>query len=215
MKKIKNPIKTTGKDIKSLALLANKILTNETPYSITKNLIFKKLFQKKINMFDADVIRSRLIVIDATYSTNFNKRYYGFDDLIKHFKEFGKTDSELSNSFKEFLNETSNKLLDNEKLFGISKKGDVKGHGLSLISKYGYYLTKYKFPIYDSLAKEFLWKVNQNFDKNSIKKKDLSDCKKYFKIVQEVNDKLMIKDFDKLDNLLWLLGQINKGLLSQ
>lgn len=195
------------KEIKELANLANKILSGRTPYNETKRLIYKSLFSRKLKCFKASIIRTRLIVIDSTYSTNFNKRYYGFDDLLKHLKSYGHSDKEIADNYLNYLiNEQSN-LFNNKRSFGISKKGDDKGHGFSLISKYGYFLTHFNFPIYDNMAKESLQSIYVLY-KNIEKINE----KNYFSYIKEINNDFKIKNYDKLDNLLWLLGQIKSGL---
>jgi hypothetical protein len=85
------------------------------------------------------------------------------------------------------------------------------------MSKYFYFLMGYKFPIYDSLVKDYLKEINKKFKPTIIdcnKFKGFSSPLNFFKIISEFNEASQIKCFDRLDNLCWLYGKIDKGSFS-
>lgn len=178
----------------------------------------------------------RLTVIDSMYSTQMNRRYYALQELAKKlncldqirplpllFKDFievnrdthlfdGKTESGKFNLFTEE--------------YGIGKDGSEKGVAVSLISKYAYFETRYKFPIYDSIVCEMyprLWKYCGWKDKPPVLTVKDSNQKM-------VGDKTILSftnaidifidrlggdvSYDHLDRLLWFVGKIYRGNLS-
>lgn len=73
----------------------------------------------------------------------------------------------------------------------------------------------YKFPIYDTLAISSYEKIRLKFKPEleipALKKEfDIS----YFACLSQLNSCSGIYDFDKLDNLLWLLGKFTEGSFS-
>ena len=96
--------------------------------------------------------------------------------------------------------------------FGIDKKGKSKGVAKSLISKYFYFLLDYEFPIYDSLVKDYLPKINKRY--SILNYKLSTDTKDYFTYVSSFNTKSSIESYNRLDNLCWLYGKVSKGSFS-
>ena len=177
----------------------NEIL-EDTPYHKTKKAI-KELFNKTNSNSKEDIIL-RLIVIDSSYSTNMNRRYFGFEeltDLICSFKNKLKKDIDV----KDFIEKNFDKM--NTKV-GIDKKGNRKKHSFSLLTKYIYFQTDFNFPIYDSLV---LNELNKEF-KGEVKK-ELS--KKYFFKLIKLKEKYKVS-FDELDKYYWFKGKVKRGNLS-
>lgn len=197
------------------AKLAKAILNDSTPYREGK-LAISSLFSSNISMPYRDLLSLRLTVIDSYYSTNMSKRYYGIEDIAEALLENGKSDSELSNLFIEFM--SSN--FDNEsialklflKKYGMTKKGNVAGRSPSLVSKFAYFVTKFKYPIYDSLARKSFNLIAQNYQKLKLEEIGQDQIVKYFQGFKKLNG--LFNDFDLLDNLLWLVGKIKEGNLS-
>ena len=191
-----------------------------------------------IELNPEDNIRIRLSIIDATYSTQMGRRLYGIQELAekiynvcaeetikKHDDAFIRKLTDYMNKIKngqningiENLDDPIEKLLNNEQ-YGIRKNGyDSAGEARSLISKYCYYLSNYKFPIEDSLLRDntndilkyFNISKNENNKTNEkiIKKNDL--IKQLIILCNKHNF-----EFDKFDHLVWAYGRIKRGSLS-
>jgi hypothetical protein len=212
------------KDEYNYCMLANKahgILNSKGRlYPIHKALItlyFNNYRKEDIH----HIIEIRLALIDYFYSTQMNRRYYGIEELankirdIYNFKdgEIEKIDKEMSKDYSIFLDNIDCSKAFNSRIYqlfenkyGIDKKGNEKGRAISLISKYGYFLTGYKFPIYDTLGK---YGIKSLFGEiKSIN--SINDFMKYFSVIKKVNNVSKIVDYDKLDTLLWLYGKLFK-----
>lgn len=192
--------------------IAYNILNNDTDYLKSKNII-SKIFTKKWGN-RVDTIKFRLTIIDNFYSTQMNKRFFGIDDIADKLNKF--SDKELRIKCKEYL-ESENKNNEISKLFkysyGIHKLGKDGGGAGSLISKYLYFLTKYNFPIYDSLVKISCGYIRNKYDLK-IPKFESKCGNSYFEKMKNLKTISEIETYDKLDNLLWLIGKITNGSLS-
>lgn len=201
--------------------LAYKILNGEyelnngtdkkkTKYKRDKEIIAAFFNESELT---EDKIIAQLTIIDAYYSTNMNRRYFGIEELANHiFKLSGKS-NELVQKFEDFFNNPKEdsevyQLFNN--FYGIQKNGKKHGRAVSLISKYAYFLTGYKFPIYDSIVREVLPVISVNTigEKLTIKENDIIN---FIKKIKKFSDEIKYDDFDKLDNFLWLTGKILKG----
>ena len=178
--------------------LINEIL-KDCPYESQK-LKIVELFKKTDSENIEDIIL-RLIVIDSCYSTNLNRRLFGFEELANLIIIIN---SNLTKSInvKNFIENNFN-LLINTKI-GISKSGKSKGHAFSLITKYIYFQTNFNFPIYDSLVLEGL--INQNL----LIKKSKNPSIDYFNQLIKIKEKENIS-FDELDKYFWVIGKIRNG----
>lgn len=189
--------------------LAVKVL--ESSHYRTQKDIIRDFFEKNNNIY------ARLAIVDTFYSTQMNKRLFGLDDLAKEIKEKIGTDEKLKEEVSKFKcknkkykkNKISD-LLESDNKYGIRKNGEDFGHARSLISKYIYFATDYKFPIEDKFVKDNINIILLHFVKNNINEKDDNDILK--KIIKFC-DKEKI-EYSKFDNLLWLFGKIKKGSLS-
>lgn len=199
------------------ANLAHKILENSPDYIESKNLIHS-FFQDKDNELTFKKVKLRLTIIDSIYSTNMNKRLFGINELTSKILNVSQNkDKVLIEKINNFLsnqddnkNEIHNLFIEH---FGINKIGKSKGHAASLISKYFYFLLDFQFPIYDSLVKDNLPIINNKIscmENLNLKNNQIE----YFKNIIEFNKKSKINDFNKLDNMCWLFGKINKGNFS-
>lgn len=200
------------KNISDIALTASDILNNDTDYMYAKSII-KSYFNKEESN-KKDQIFMRLTLIDGFYSTQMNKRLFGIEDLVDSIYKIAKTDKELIELALNFIEKPQRNALFKlicEKEYGINKKGESFGKASSLITKYLYFLTNYKFPIYDGLVKVIYPKIStKHFSKNlpSIGQ----DCSLDFFIgIKKLNEESGINSFDKLDNLLWLSGKIQNN----
>jgi hypothetical protein len=165
-----------------------------------------------------------LTIIDSLYSTQMGRRYYGLEELARLLSDLqDKTDLR-----KAFIDLAAGKIDSGSKLFehdrknlftekyGIGKDGSDKGTAVSLISKYAYFLTDYKFPIYDSIAREMyprIWKYC-GFKESCPSAVELSDIDGFIKGINNLMGKLSIKSYDTMDRLLWTAGKIMRGNLS-
>ena len=93
------------------------------------------------------------------------------------------------------------------KEYGIDKSGKPFGKSISLISKYLYFLNGFKFPIYDSLAFISFKLLQQN---NLIERTKAVNEENYFELINNINLVSSINNYEKLDNLLWLIGKLSK-----
>lgn len=184
---------------KERLILINKIL-KDCPYETQKEKIIE-LFEKT-NSRDKKDILMRLIIIDSCYSTNMNRRLFGFEELTELIIKINSSltkNINIENFLKEKFNSLTSKI-------GIDKKGNLKGHAFSLITKYIYFETKFNFPIYDSLVFKGLNEEGliTKFQKPSIN---------YFKQLIKIKEKENIS-FDDLDKYFWVCGKISNGNLS-
>lgn len=203
------------KEFKEYTELASSILQGDTTYIRSKKII-SDIF--KINREDRyETIIFRLTIIDSYYSTQMNKRFFGLDDLAKELNEISNDDAELINICFDFINDISkgNKLHELfNKEYGIRKTSHEAGHAPSLISKYLYFLTDYKYPIYDNLVKTSYQLIKKNYPQYELSKLDNNFDLSYFDKIKQLNKISETNDFDKLDNLLWLIGKLTEGSLS-
>lgn len=208
-------------DLASKILNGEYELNNGTDKKKTKYKRDKEIIETFFNEpeLTEDQIIAQLTIIDAYYSTNMNRRYFGIEQLAYHiFKLSGKNDGLVP---KEVLIKKFNDFFKNPKedsevyqlfsnSYGIYKNGNKHGRAVSLISKYAYFLTGYKFPIYDSIVREVLPVISVNTigEKLTIKENDIID---FIEKIKKFSDEIKYDDFDKLDNFLWLTGKILKG----
>jgi len=187
--------------------LANSILEKETSYFKDKNIIYG-FFTNSKDKLTKENIEAQLTVIDSYYSTNMSRRYYGIEEVAESILKISNSKDELKNKFIEYpktsnhSNEITNLF---HKKYGYNKKGKSVGRSMSLISKYAYFITDFNFPIYDSIVREVYPLLSEG--------NKLNDSK-FDKFVTSMNKLLQfsqIDDFNKLDNLLWLIGKINRG----
>lgn len=181
--------------------LAYLILNNNTRYKNNKEIIgeiFKLEHPNKVQF--------RLTVIDSYYSTQMSKRLYGIEKIAEVLET--KTDNQLIDEINLFLANQDSSIFLKEvfsKKYGINKQGEEFGKAISLISKYCYFLNNYNFPIYDTIAKiayPLLTNGKQINEDN------------YFSAIKELNIISGINNYEKLDNLMWLVGKIRSGSFS-
>lgn len=188
--------------------LAQTILNQETRYQANKKII-QDVF-KTPSLLSTDIIKYRLTVIDSYYSTQMSKRLYGIEDMANELVKY--SDDTLKLEIARFLQKPTKGIIKElfHKTYGFDKEGKNAKKAISLLSKYFYFLSECKFPIYDTLGK-----VSYNLlkDNKYITSKALTDDN-YFELMITLNQTSTIKDFEKLDNLLWLLGKIKEGSFS-
>ena len=204
-----------AKEIKFYSELANQILHKKTDYFKDKQII-KKIFTSN-GEDHQETIRLRLTIIDSYYSTNMSRRYYGIENISKLIFYYYKDDRSLTEELLLFINEPYNNdaILDIfNQSYGISKGGEPKGKAISLISKYAYFLTNFQFPIYDSIVFETYSKIINRFPELSVNKKLSSEISDFVRMMNVLNKSSGINDFNRLDNLLWLVGKILRGNFS-
>ena len=173
----------------------------------------------------------RLTVIDSMYSTQMSRRYYALDELAEKMVLSHST-NELFLKFLKSYDVSIFNGKDTEKTFnlwgekyGIGKNGDEKGVAVSLISKYAYFETGLKFPIYDSIACEMyprIWKYCGWKDKTPKlwvlnDKQQLEGEQTIIAFVKAIDELIMRLGkgitYDHLDRLLWFTGKIYRGNL--
>ena len=206
-----------------------------TCFSFERNMI-KNIFDSTRENIDKaedeakakEHIYTRLALIDNVYSTQMSKRYYGLSDLTEALFELydkeAKKQTTLSGTFIEYANKPSEdgdiwKLFNNS--YGIGKDGNGM-KAVSLLSKYAYFETAYKFPIYDSVVREVfpeVWKKceceGESFSRYN------PPIYEYITVINNMRiqlqrDKLtQIENYyNALDKLLWTIGEIKNKRLS-
>lgn len=212
--------------VRNALKLIEENIDESSSYASDKNaiaMIFKTLPMKS----SKDVYNNTLVkltVIDSLYSTQMSRRYYGLDELARLLAAL-QSNNDLS---KVFIDLAAGKIKSGDKIFehdkknlftekyGIGKDGGDKGTAVSLISKYAYFLTDYKFPIYDSIAREMyprIWKYC-GFKESCPSAVELKSLDGFIKGINTLMDKLSIKSYDTIDRLLWTVGKIMRGNLS-
>lgn len=174
--------------------------------------------EKKENIY------TLLVVIDSTYSTQMTKRYYAMDELsdvlwgIEQRKPLEQAFCDLLKD-KDFTpfnipGKGTNLFTEN---YGIGKDGKDKGKAVSFISKFAYFVTGCKFPIYDSIVKEMFplfWKFC-GFPKNEMPKIEKNDIVSLINAIDMFIERLgehgIPADYDIIDQLLWRTGKIRRG----
>ncbi|MGL4367633.1 MAG: hypothetical protein ACRCTQ_05075 [Brevinemataceae bacterium] len=184
-------------EIQKLAKEAEK-LRNKLIISEHKKTI-KHVFE--ITNTSKKGIKICLAVIDSLYTTQAYRNPCLLDDLAQKISQT----PDLENEIKKFADEKPSKLSElismEHGAYSRDNKDDSGKQAKSLISKYCYFLTDYKFPIYDSLVKTFINKLSPIIDI----KINQSLFKKIIKIKQYYNI-----SFDELDCIAWLYGKISK-----
>ncbi|MBN2424487.1 MAG: hypothetical protein JXB44_05630 [Calditrichaceae bacterium] len=210
-------------NISYYANLANKILTSKIEgeqYLDDKEIISilytstEWKLQNYKNNKDRQKLKIRLTLVDSYYSTNVaSKRYNGINDIIDRICMISNSDNELIDKFKMFLDDIkeTNEIgqLFNG-LYGWTKTHSDGLKAISLISKFAYFLTEFSFPIIDKYVSSYHTRLFKEFKKNddfSTKElpKNNSDLS-IFRRIKVLNKP--IQNFDKLDNLLWLIGKL-------
>ena len=187
--------------------LAYKILENSTQYLREKSLIHD-FFVDNDSVLTEGKIMTQLTIIDSYYSTNMSHRYYGIEEVKDAIIKLSTSQTDLRRKFIEYaFNPTNHEDITDlfHAEYGYSKKGFKFGQAISLISKYAYFITDFQFPIFDSIVRE-IYPLIQKHQKLSNNRVDA--------FVLQINDLMKlteIEDYNKLDNLLWLIGKINRG----
>lgn len=230
--------------IKKIIEMLKKEDVYDSGYSVDKTSIENIFNNTKENT--KENILARLTVIDSMYSTQMGKRYYGLDELATVISSFNNLE-ELTEKFLKsprlyksifkckvegkklfsLIPTTREVSLFNEK-YGINKNGEDSGVAISLISKYLYFLTGYKFPIYDSIAIEMfpkLWaycgfdvspRIKPLFNKDENYGEETISL--FVNAINSLVDKLELNNeprkYDIVDRILWYAGKICRGNLS-
>lgn len=203
------------KEFREYTDIAFNILQSDTTYIRSKNIISDIFKISKEDRFETIIFR--LTIIDSYYSTQMNKRLFGLDDLASQLTKITNDDNSLKAKSIEFIDDTSvsngiKELFKNK--YGIRKTGHDAGQAASLISKYLYFLTDYKFPIYDNLARNSYSLIQKKYPQlNICYLKNTFDIS-YFDYLKQLNTLTEINDYNKLDNLLWLIGKLTEGSFS-
>ncbi len=192
-------------------------------YSLNKATILKVF--KATNTYTTDDILARLTLIDSMYSTQMSRRYYGLEELAKVLAEINQN-KPLEKAFIGFLKDKSydpfvikgkKTNLFSEK-YGIGKNGEDKGQAVSLISKYAYFETEFRFPIYDSIVREMyprIWNYC-GFPQSEMLEFKYNDMIRFVEMINSMISKLnsTYVNYDSLDRVLWYVGKIYRGNLS-
>jgi hypothetical protein len=195
-------------DLYKYSDIAQTILKQEISYHANKKII-QDIFKTPSVTFK-DTIQFRLTVIDSYYSTQMSKRLYGIEDIANELVKY--SDEALKLEIAQFLQNPAEGIIKElfNKTYGFDKEAKNAKKAISLLSKYCYFLSNCQFPIFDTLGK-----VSYNLlrDNKYITSKALTDDN-YFELMIALNQTSSINNFEKLDNLLWLLGKIKDGSFS-
>ena len=191
-------------------------------YSLSKATILKVFDATKT--YTTEDILARLTLIDSMYSTQMSRRYYGLEELAKVLAEINQN-KPLEKAFIDFLKDKSydpfvikgkKTNLFSEK-YGIGKNGEDKGQAVSLISKYAYFETEFRFPIYDSIVREMYPRIwNYCGFKEKMLEIKANDMVSFIEAIDLLIRQLDCTDvtYDTLDRVLWYVGKIYRGKLS-
>ena len=220
-----------------LDLLVKNDVTDSV-FSADKEAI-KKIFEETSVATKSNIL-IRLTLIDSMYSTQMGRRYYALEELAEVLFILSVNNNGLKQLFVDFANDPGkyvdkfNYQINNKEsnlwseCYGIGKDGSEKGIAISLISKYAYFETEFKFPIYDSIACEMypvIWercgfegKVARKFVYKGLdgkidgKQTIINFIKAINSLISEINHPRLNYDF--LDRYLWHVGKIRRGNLS-
>ena len=199
---------------------------DESGYSLGKSTILKVF--KATDGYSHEDILARLTLIDSMYSTQMSRRYYGLEELAVALADVHNRKN-LEEAFLDFLKDKDLKpfeLRNSKKVrtnlfiekYGIGKNGEDKGSAVSLISKYAYFETKFKFPIYDSIVREMYPRVWNycGFPKSEMLEFKYNDMTSFVEMINLMISKLnsTYVNYDSLDRVLWYVGKIYRGNLS-
>ena len=214
-----------SKHLKTLHSLFEKlhnIKVDSSGYSLGKATILKVF--NATNSYTTEDILARLTLIDSMYSTQMSRRYYGLEELAKVLTEINQN-KPLEKAFMDFLQDKSynpfiikgkKTNLFSEK-YGIGKNGEDKGQAVSLISKYAYFETELRFPIYDSIVREMYPRIWTYCGfKEQMPDIKANDMVSFIEAIDLLISKLDCTDvtYDTLDRVLWYVGKIYRGNLS-
>ena len=170
----------------------------------------QKTFIKKCFQVDLakrrDNLLLRLQIIDALYSTQMNKRYFGLEDIVEELVKY--SDRELKNdALKVVLGGYSTIVNDLFSIrYGYDKNGKKSRKAVSLLSKYLYFLTNYHFPIYDSLIRIAYPKFVSQYNLE-LKYQKISD-KNFVEALSDLNNKETVRILNHFDKNVphWFLS---------
>ncbi|MEB8328323.1 hypothetical protein OO009_03070 [Flavobacteriaceae bacterium KMM 6897] len=187
------------------AELAHNILNSNSRFVANRKII-ERIFQFE----QENTFQIRLTVIDSYYSTQMNKRLFGLEAIVNELETY--TDDDLKIHINKFLNEPTKGVIFDlfQKKFGINKHGKSQKKAISLLSKYFYFLVNGEFPIYDELGKVSYKLLCEN---GYLESSSINEINYFTKIIS-LKYSSNIHSFEKLDNLLWLIGKISKGSFS-
>lgn len=215
---------TNAKNIQTLMTgIAKGISGGKNFYCINKNAI-KSMFLSPT--YSWEVVYMRLVMIDALYSTNMNRRYYGLGDLADEIMHLASDENVLRDLVRDFRNHpTSIHVIGKtfDKQYGIHKDTGDAGCAVSLLSKYFYFLLladpneKEGFPIYDNLAKDMYPVVCDYL--GVVKYRKISNICNYINAFDDLAKQIGVpsagmQTFDLLDAYLWRMGKFMKGNFS-
>ena len=197
-------------ELRHYANLAHNILNKENQYLSNKKIIEKVFHTSFENSLDK--IKFRLTIIDSYYSTQMNKRLFGIEEIAEALH--AKSDDDLKQEALNFLiNKTDTSFILDlfNSRFGFDKVGKNPMKAISLISKYLYFLMNSQFPIYDDLAiKSYKLLVKNNL----VQSDEAITTDNYFYKIILLKNAYKIETFEKLDNLLWLIGKVKNESFS-
>ncbi len=190
---------------------------DEPLYETNKRTLFHTVSAQPDKIYSCEDIYSILELIDGFYGTQ-TQTPFALRDLACAIHQAQGAGS-LWHLFDDYLSNKSNnthviyQLFNKE--YGIGEKG--KGQkATSLISKFGYFITDWHFPIYDSFVRELLPIIGDKVGCISIPKtkKALKDIVVYITAVDELIYHLFGKTvnpidyYDALDYVLWRIGKV-------
>ena len=213
------------KQKKEIAELLEKISKydsskNKSGYYRDKEAI-EKLFESTRENLDESKIRIRLTVLDSMYSTQMKMHPFGVEDLANAlWKCYLKNGSAVLKDKLSQITQNPDKMdTEIQQLFSDTYGAKPNNAtAVSLISKYFYFETGFKFPIYDSIVREYLPRLYEYCGEppKGIHANDIIGYIKtinYFftDVIKYTADE---SRYDTLDHLLWVAGKIISGNLS-
>jgi hypothetical protein len=195
-------------NIAALASLAYRALNNGASEYARNKALIAQFFSDDFRQVSCREAVC-LTLIDSLYSTNVaGKRLYGISDIAGELRRVSKDNAALKASADQWITagfDKKNKLYGLfTAVYGVDKSGQSGKKAVSLLSKYLYFATGFKFPIYDNLG----WKSRSIAKVKIPNAKGESDFQHRFRSLSLMLREHGIDGFDQLDCLLWLYGKV-------
>lgn len=192
---------------------------DEPLYETNKRTIFHTVSAHPDKIYSCEEIYHILALIDGFYGTQVQIPF-ALRDLACAIHQAQATSSKtLWHLYEDYLSNKTNtnhpiSLLFNAN-YGIGKKVYKGQEAPSLISKFGYFITDWHFPIYDSFVRELLPIIGDKVGCTSIPqdKNLLKDLVVYITAIDDLISTLFHQSnprdyYDALDYVLWRMGKI-------
>ncbi len=191
---------------------------DEPLYETNKRIIFHTVAAHPDKIYSCEEIYRILALIDGFYGTQVQTPFALRDLACAIYQAQVTSSKSLWNLYTDYLSNNTNTppiFLRFNGNYGIGKKGYKGQEAPSLISKFGYFITDWHFPIYDSFVRELLPIIGYKVGCASIPqaKDALKDIATYITAIDDLISTLFPQSkprdyYDALDYVLWRMGKI-------